>query len=97
MSKSAPILYFVQASDGVFWERRAGDMTRAETIKDIRSGQFGDDIARIYEACTEGPIFNDVTEDILRAAGRWDDETDEDCERSDFAEHSTLNHAQQGI
>lgn len=58
-------LYVVIDRDGCLRERRAGDMTKAETIKDILTGEI-DSVAFVYCICPEEGTCRDVTEDIAR-------------------------------
>lgn len=58
-------LYLIIDNDGVLRERSAGDMTKAETIKDILNGQF-DNVAFIYCICAAEGTCRDVTEDMAR-------------------------------
>ncbi len=55
-------------------ERDLSDMDRKTTVKDIADGQFGNNVFKVWEICEEGPICFDRTEDILREAGRWEDD-----------------------
>ena len=51
-------------------------MDRKTTIADIASGQI-ENVVAVYEACEEGPIFRDVTEDIARdVMAIWSDENE---------------------
>lgn len=55
-------------------ERYLSDMGRAATIKDIASGQFSGDVLQVIEINPVERICNDVTAEILEAAGCNDDE-----------------------
>ena len=67
-------LYFIKCDFGrlghAFVERDVNDMDRASTIADIRSSQLTD-IVQILEVTPDEHLTNDVTEEILRAAGKW--------------------------
>jgi hypothetical protein len=51
-------------------ERDLADTDRATTVKDIQSGELLDVTAVIEFNIAEG-IVADVTEDVLREAGKW--------------------------
>lgn len=51
-------------------ERDLADTDRATTVKDIRSGELLGVTTVIEINVTEG-IVHDVTEDVLREAGKW--------------------------
>lgn len=71
-----PLLHFILCDFGKIgreWiARDVGRMNRADTVEDIRSGEIAN-VLRVLECSLEGPICRDVTEDILRAAGKWDE------------------------
>jgi len=50
-------------------ERDVSDLDRSTTVQDIRAGQFGE-ILHVIEFCIAERIVADVTEDVLREAGR---------------------------
>lgn len=58
-------LYFVIDRDGTLLQRRSEDMTKAETVKDILSGQFAS-VGFIYCINPEEGSCRDVTEDVAR-------------------------------
>lgn len=68
--------YFVLADfgkAGIAWvERSVNDADRRTTVADITSGQWGD-VMTILECNPVENICNDVTEELLREAGRWDE------------------------
>ena len=72
-----PMLYFVLAdfgASGRAWvERAVGSMGLNDTIRDIREGQI-ECVVTVLECSLEGPVCRDVTEDVLRKAGRWSDD-----------------------
>lgn len=76
MRSQNPMLYFILADFGTrgreWIARDVGRMNRADTVEDIRSGEIAN-VIRVLECSLEGPICFDRTEDILRAAGRWND------------------------
>lgn len=71
-----PLLHFILCDfgkNGREWiARDVGRMNRADTVEDIRSGEIKN-VVRVLECSLEGPICRDVSEDILRAADRWND------------------------
>jgi hypothetical protein len=68
--------YFVLADfgrAGVAWvERSTNDADRRTTVADITSGQWGD-VVTILECIPVENVCNDVTEELLREAGLWDE------------------------
>lgn len=68
--------YFVLADfgkAGVAWvERSANDADRRTTLADITSGQWSD-VVTILECNPVENVCNDVTEELLREAGVWDE------------------------
>ena len=68
--------YFVLADfgkAGLAWvERSVNDADRKTTVADITSGQWGE-VMTILECNPAENICNDVTEELLREAGRWDE------------------------
>jgi len=57
---------------GLAWaERDAGLTNQRDTIADIRSGQLSD-VVQVIELNYVEFTSRDVTEDILKLAGRWD-------------------------
>lgn len=75
------MIYLVLCShkDGAFLpERAAADLDRATTVKDIADGQF-DNVIQVLECNPVEGTCRDVTDEILAAAGRSEDEiTDHD-------------------
>lgn len=67
--KSGEVLHFVKESFGRLgceWiNRDPADMSRTTVVRDILSGDIAHPV-KILEACEEGPIFRDITEDVAR-------------------------------
>jgi hypothetical protein len=54
-------------------ERDLSNMDRATTVADIRSGELLN-VVHVIEFNIAERIVSDVTEDILKAAGKWHDD-----------------------
>jgi hypothetical protein len=94
--------YFVLADfgkAGVAWvERNVNDADRKTTVADISSGQWGD-VMTILECNPAENICNDVTEELLREAGLWDEPLepiDAICASSRRRDHECLRPAPRG-
>lgn len=75
------IIYFVMADFGreigrAYVERDPARMDRKSTVEDISNGEWGKgvEVVAVLECNPFEKICNDVTEDILREAGRWEEE-----------------------
>lgn len=75
------MIYFVMADFGpqigrAYVERDPARMDRKSTVEDISNGEWGNgvDVVAVLECNPVEKICNDVTEDILRAAGKWEEE-----------------------
>ena len=54
-------------------ERDITFMDRSSTIEHIRNGEISHVVA-VIEVCLDEHLSNDVTEEFLREAGRWNDD-----------------------
>lgn len=71
------MVYFVLArfSGGDAWvERDVERVNLADTIDDIRTGQIAN-VIQVIEVNIAEIISRDVTEDVMKAAGKWIDES----------------------
>lgn len=69
-------LYFVECDFGkaglAFVERAPADMNRATTISDIAANQWNAPVVKVLAVTPATNSSEDVTEEILLAAGLWD-------------------------
>jgi hypothetical protein len=67
------MVYFVlcEYGTGLAWaERDASRVNLADTVTDIHSGELAN-VKQVIEINIAEVISRDVTEDVLKAAGRW--------------------------
>lgn len=71
-------LYFVECDFGkaglAFVERSPADMNRKTTIADISANQWSAEVVKVLAVTPATCSSEDVTEDMLRAAGKWEED-----------------------